>query len=164
MDWLIGKDRSTPLVDLLMRVNSDMNENLSHSFFKALQSNGNYLRIQSRVLAHLYSLPKAKYVPVCTDGDSFTFSNKSCNSQSQPIPKAAAEVNPESGGSKGVLAKLAIDKLKDSKESDESMPIEGEAIEDFSIKSKSERKMESSGNKSWDRDRERGKETETGIE
>ncbi|CAB4319196.1 unnamed protein product [Prunus armeniaca] len=122
------------------------------------------VRFKSRVLAHLYSLPKAKYVPVCTDGDSFTFSNKSCNSQSQPIPKAAAEVNPESGGSKGVLAKLAIDKLKDSKESDESMPIEGEAIEDFSIKSKSERKMESSGNKSWDRDRERGKETETGIE
>ncbi|CAB4288727.1 unnamed protein product [Prunus armeniaca] len=113
-----------------------------------------------RVLAHLYSLPKAKYVPVCKDGDSFTFSNKSCNSQPRPIPKAAAEVNPESGGSKGVLAKLAIDKLKDSKESDESMPIEGEAIEDFSIKSKSERKMESSGNKSRDRDRERDKERE----
>ncbi|CAL2275304.1 unnamed protein product [Prunus armeniaca] len=113
-----------------------------------------------RVLAHLYSLPKAKYVPVCKDGDSFTFSSKSCNSQPRPIPKAAAEVNPESGGSKGVLAKLAIDKLKDSKESDESMPIEGEAIEDFSIKSKSERKMESSGNKSRDRDRERDKERE----
>ncbi|CAL2275331.1 unnamed protein product [Prunus armeniaca] len=113
-----------------------------------------------RVLAHLYSLPKAKYVPVCKDGDSFTFSNKSCNSQPRPIPKAAAEVNPESGGSKGVLAKLAIDKLEDSKESDESMPIEGEAIEDFSIKSKSERKMESSGNKSRDRDRERDKERE----
>ncbi|CAB4288716.1 unnamed protein product [Prunus armeniaca] len=111
-----------------------------------------------RVLAHLYSLPKAKYVPVCKDGDSFTFSNKSCNSQPRPIPKAAAEVNPESGGSKGVLAKLAIDKLKDSKESDESMPIEGEAIEDFSIKSKFERKMESSGNKSRDRDRDRDRE------
>ncbi|CAB4319070.1 unnamed protein product [Prunus armeniaca] len=113
-----------------------------------------------RVLAHLYSLPKAKYVPVCKDGDSFTFSNKSCNSQPRPIPKAAAEVNPESGGSKGVLAKLAIDKLKDSKESDESMPIEGEAIEDFSIKSKSERKMESSGNKSRDRDRDRERDKE----
>ncbi|CAL8172563.1 unnamed protein product [Prunus armeniaca] len=143
-----------------------------------------------RVLAHLYSLPKAKYVPVCKDGDSFAFSNKSCNSQPRPIPKvvpillllfslsnscpdpnnspsaientsnskAAAEVNPESGGSKGVLGKLAIDKLKDSKESDESMPIEGEAIEDFSIKSKSERKMESSGNKSRDRDRDRDRE------
>ncbi|CAL8172583.1 unnamed protein product [Prunus armeniaca] len=49
LDWLIGKDRSTPLVDLLMRVNSDMNENLSRSFFKALQSNGNYLRIQAVV-------------------------------------------------------------------------------------------------------------------
>ncbi|ONI04657.1 hypothetical protein PRUPE_6G333200 [Prunus persica] len=128
-----------------------------------------------RVLAHLYSLPKAKYVPVCKDGDSFTFSNKSWNSQSQPNPKevptnspsaidntsnikAAAEVNPESGGSKGVLAKLATDKLKDSKESDESMPIEGEAKEDFSMKSKSERRTESSGDKSKDRDRERERE------
>ncbi|VVA12784.1 PREDICTED: cyclin-L1-1 [Prunus dulcis] len=130
-----------------------------------------------RVLAHLYSLPKAKYVPVCKDGDSFTFSNKSWNSQSQQNPKevptnspsaidntsnikAAAEVNPESGGSKGVLAKLATDKLKDSKESDESMPIEGEAKEDFSMKSKSERRTESSGDKSKDRDRERERERE----
>ena len=40
-----------------------------------------------RVLAELYSLPKAQYIPVCKDGDSFTFSNKSRDSQSQPIPK-----------------------------------------------------------------------------
>lgn len=51
LNWLIGKDRSTPLVDLLMRVNSDMNEYLSCSFFKDLQSNDNYLRIQDDTLS-----------------------------------------------------------------------------------------------------------------
>ena len=39
-----------------------------------------------RVLAHLYSLPKAQYIPVCKDGD-FTFSNKSSESKSQSTPK-----------------------------------------------------------------------------
>lgn len=34
-----------------------------------------------RVLAHLYSLPKAQYIPVCKDEDSFTFSNKSLESK-----------------------------------------------------------------------------------
>lgn len=40
-----------------------------------------------RVLAHLYSLPKAQYIPVCNDGDSFTFSSNKWNSQSQPASK-----------------------------------------------------------------------------
>lgn len=40
-----------------------------------------------RVLAHLYSLPKAQYIPVCKDGDSFTASNKSRDSQTQPVSK-----------------------------------------------------------------------------
>ena len=37
-----------------------------------------------RVLAHLYSRPKAKYIPVCKEPVSFTSSNKSWDSQSQP--------------------------------------------------------------------------------
>ena len=40
-----------------------------------------------RVLAHLYSLPKAQYIPVCKDGDSFTSSNKSRDSQTPPVSK-----------------------------------------------------------------------------
>lgn len=40
-----------------------------------------------RVLAHLYTLPKAQYIAVCKDGDSFTFSNKSWDSQSLPVTK-----------------------------------------------------------------------------
>ncbi|GFY94833.1 arginine-rich cyclin 1 [Actinidia rufa] len=41
-----------------------------------------------KVLAHLYSLPKAQYIPVCRVGDSFT-TNKSWDSPSQPVPKYA---------------------------------------------------------------------------
>jgi len=37
-----------------------------------------------RVLAYLYSRPKAKYIPVCKEPVSFTSSNKSWDSQSQP--------------------------------------------------------------------------------
>ena len=40
-----------------------------------------------RVLAHLYTLPKAQYIPVCKEGGSFTMSNRSWDSPSQPIPK-----------------------------------------------------------------------------
>lgn len=40
-----------------------------------------------RVLAHLYSLPKAQYLPICKDWDSFTFSNKSLESKSHSTAK-----------------------------------------------------------------------------
>ncbi|MCI21264.1 cyclin-L1-1-like, partial [Trifolium medium] len=40
-----------------------------------------------RVLAHLYSLPKAQYLPICKEWDSFTFSNKSLESKSQSTAK-----------------------------------------------------------------------------
>nr|POF20562.1 isoform 2 of cyclin-l1-1 [Quercus suber] len=111
-----------------------------------------------RVLAELYSLPKAQYIPVCKDGDSFTFSNKSRDSQSQPIPKeisqtsptanikpVSAAINPESVGAKEVLVRAAIDKMKDSKKSDDeskNMSVEGEAREEPLPKSNSELKTE----------------------
>lgn len=68
-------------------------------------------------------------------------------------PKA---VPAESGGSKGTLIKLAIDKLKESKKSDDdskSMPGEGEVREDRPPKSKAENRPEASGEKSKERDR-----------
>ena len=40
-----------------------------------------------RVLAHLYTLPKAQYIPVCKEGGSFTMSDRSWDSPSQPLPK-----------------------------------------------------------------------------
>ncbi|XP_043708004.1 cyclin-L1-1 isoform X2 [Telopea speciosissima] len=40
-----------------------------------------------RVLAHLYSLPKAQYIPVCKEGDSFTTSKQALDLQAQQISK-----------------------------------------------------------------------------
>uniref|UniRef100_A0A5B6Z4U3 Cyclin-L1-1 n=1 Tax=Davidia involucrata TaxID=16924 RepID=A0A5B6Z4U3_DAVIN len=129
-----------------------------------------------RVLGHLYSLPKAQYIPVCKDGDSFITSNKSWDSPSQPVPKegslsgapanndtstpkaASTAVNLESSGSKGALIKAALDKLKASKKSDDdskkSMPIEGEARES-AAKSKSDNRTEASGERNKEREREK---------
>ncbi|XP_019452240.1 PREDICTED: cyclin-L1-1 isoform X2 [Lupinus angustifolius] len=126
-----------------------------------------------RVLAHLYSLPKAGYIPVCKDGD-FTFYNKSSETKSQSTPKdvpqssppadsdtsvskgAMGEANNESGG-KGALVKLNMDRRKDSKRSDDeskSMVPEGEARDESVPKSKSDRRMEASGETRRDRDRD----------
>ncbi|CAJ1976186.1 unnamed protein product [Sphenostylis stenocarpa] len=133
-----------------------------------------------RVLAHLYSLPKAQYIPVCKDGD-FTFSNKSSESKSQSTPKdipqhspaadtetampkgAPGEVHIKSIGSKGAMVKVAIDKLKDSKRSDDEskgMATEGDAREEHILKSKSDRKTEviSETRRERDRDRDRDRE------
>ncbi|XP_019187832.1 PREDICTED: uncharacterized protein LOC109182188 isoform X2 [Ipomoea nil] len=40
-----------------------------------------------RVLAHLYSLPKAQYIHVCREGGSFSTSNRSWDLPSKPMPK-----------------------------------------------------------------------------
>ncbi|KAL7003014.1 Cyclin-L1-1 [Sarracenia purpurea var. burkii] len=134
-----------------------------------------------RVLAHLYSLPKAQYIPVCKDGVSFTTSNKSWDSPSQPVPKEGSLSGPpanndtstpkatpttailESGGSKGAIIKAALDKLKESKKSgddSESMFIGGEAREEPVSKSKSEYRTEASGERNKERERERDRERE----
>ncbi|KAG5152081.1 hypothetical protein JHK84_028553 [Glycine max] len=134
-----------------------------------------------RVLAHLYSLPKAQYIPVCKDGD-FTFSNKSSESKSQSTPKdvpqnsppadtdnsvpkgTQGEANIESNGSKGAIVKVAIDKLKDSKRSDDEskgMSTEGEARDEPILKSKADRKIEAIERRAdRDRDRERYRDRE----
>ncbi|CAL5397387.1 unnamed protein product [Camellia sinensis] len=154
-------------------------------WWKAFDADKSGIDEVCRVLAHLYSLPKAKYIPVCKDGDSFTTSNKSWDSPSQPVPKegslsvppanndtstpkaAPATANLESGGSKGALIKAALDKLKESKKSgddSESVPVEAEAKEEPVSKLKSERKMDASGERNkerdWDRERDRDRERE----
>ncbi|KAI4339210.1 hypothetical protein MLD38_024174 [Melastoma candidum] len=43
----------------------------------------------AQVLAHLYSSPKAKYIPVCKEGDSFTFANRSGEPPSKTVAKAS---------------------------------------------------------------------------
>ncbi|QCE07383.1 cyclin T [Vigna unguiculata] len=140
-----------------------------------------------RVLAHLYSLPKAQYIPFCKDGD-FTFSNKSLESKSQSTPPKdvlhhsplvhtdpsmpkgpQGEDNVESIGGKGVMVKVAIDEVKDFKMSDDEskgMGTDGGTKEEQ--KSKSDRKTEVTGEtrrnryrtKSRHRDRERDSDKE----
>ncbi|GAV71407.1 Cyclin_N domain-containing protein [Cephalotus follicularis] len=134
-----------------------------------------------RVLAHLYSLPKAQYIPVCKDGNPFTFSNKSLDSQSQPVLKEVPQSSPpadndstvlkttsavadiESGGSKGAMVKAAIDKLKDSKKSDDeskSITSVGEARDEPVPKSKSGHRMEGGSDRNKDRDRDKERDRE----
>lgn len=122
------------------------------------------------VLARLYSLPKAEYIPVCKDEGSFTTSNKSWDSPSQPVPKevtapspkndtvtskaTAATTNAESAELKGASIKAASDKSKESKKSDndsEAVPVESRAREE------QEHRMEVSGERNKDKEREREK-------
>ncbi|KAI3750746.1 hypothetical protein L2E82_21538 [Cichorium intybus] len=68
------------------------------------------------VLAHLYSLPKAQYIPVCKEDGSFTMSNSSQHSSpSQTLPKE--------GTSSGLLmlddantTKVKVEAVSNSKE------------------------------------------------
>ncbi|KAL5566182.1 hypothetical protein UlMin_029346 [Ulmus minor] len=146
----------------------------SPPWWKAFDADKSGIDEVCRVLAHLYSLPKAQYIPVCKDGDSFTFSNQSWDSMSKPVPKevpkgspsvgddaSLSKALPESGGSKDATIKVSVDKLKGSKKSDgesKDVAVEGEAKELLTQKSKSERRTEVSGDRSRDRERERDRE------
>ncbi|GAB4855484.1 Cyclin-L1-1 [Ancistrocladus abbreviatus] len=97
-------------------------------WWKAFDAEKSGLDEVCRVLAHLYSRPKANYIPICRDAVSFTSSNKTWDSQSQPIPKegsvstpsenndavvprtASAAANAESAGSKETRAKQALER------------------------------------------------------
>ncbi|XP_058076852.1 cyclin-L1-1 isoform X2 [Magnolia sinica] len=124
-----------------------------------------------RVLAHLYSLPKAKYVNVCKDTDSSRSTNKAWDSQSQApkessvndaandtsTPKAAVN---DAGGCKDSLIKAALDKLKVSKKTEDDMkivPVEGEAKEETAAKPKLDHRTDASGERNRERERERMK-------
>ncbi|XP_008812657.1 cyclin-L1-1 isoform X2 [Phoenix dactylifera] len=126
-----------------------------------------------RVLAHLYSLPKAQYIPVYRDNDSFTSRNKTPDPQAQlrkesPLngnindtntPKA----NSDASSSKDALIKAALDKLKESKKNDDdakSVAAEGDAKEDPGEKAKDENKSDANLERNRDRERERSKARE----
>ncbi|KAK4339577.1 hypothetical protein RND71_041039 [Anisodus tanguticus] len=88
-----------------------------------------------RVLAHLYSLPKAQYIPVCKEGGSFATAHRSRNSPSLPASK-------------------------DSKKSDDdskSMPSEGESKEE---PGKTDHRTDAGGEKNKGRERDRGRDRE----
>lgn len=145
-------------------------------WWKAFDADKSGIDEVCKVLAHLYSLPKAHYIPVCKDGDSFSFSNKSWDSHSQPLQKEVSHgsspangeisvskapppaVNPES-----IESKVSNEKIKDLKKSNDepkNLPVEGETKEEPVHKSKSERRTEAGGERSKDRDRDRERERE----
>ncbi|KAH0737136.1 hypothetical protein KY290_035841 [Solanum tuberosum] len=70
-----------------------------------------------RVLAHLYSLPKAQCIPVCKKGGSFATSNRSWDSPSLPVSKEGLlDVPPVDEDTeevaKDTVTKAALDKFK----------------------------------------------------
>ncbi|KAL2942264.1 Cyclin-L1-1 [Bienertia sinuspersici] len=131
-----------------------------------------------RVLAHLYTRPKAKYIPVCKEEVSFTSSNKSWDTQTAAVSKEGSLNTPvasidtsatktvsdaDSGGSKDTLVKQALDKMRESKRSDDESKdttTDGEGREDSIVKSKLELRTETSRERSRDRDRERERDPE----
>ncbi|AES97492.1 putative cyclin L/T [Medicago truncatula] len=123
-----------------------------------------------RVLAHLYSLPKAQYIPVCKDEDSFTFSNKSLESKAMDVPQSSSPTNAETpalkgaleeanidlSSSKGALVKQTSDKLNDARKSDDESKgtaAERDVKDELTFKSKSDRRVEASGDLRRDLDR-----------
>lgn len=77
------------------------------------------------------------------------------------MPKGApGEASIETSGSKGALVKQAIDKLKESKVDDDSKSTatEGEARDEPMLKSKSDRKVETSGESRRERERDRDRD------
>ncbi|XP_010557885.1 PREDICTED: cyclin-L1-1 [Tarenaya hassleriana] len=133
-----------------------------------------------RVLAHLYSLPKAQYISVCKDGKSFTFSIRYGDSQAQPTTKDVSQrspsVNDVGGDSKvtpgsgntdskgsGTSAvpppEKSTDARKNDNETKNNAPIEGERREEATRKSKPDEKSKD-GERDRDRDRDRDKDRE----
>ncbi|KAL8140386.1 hypothetical protein V2J09_006407 [Rumex salicifolius] len=142
-------------------------------WWKAFDADKSGIDEVCRVLAHLYSRPKAKYIPVCKDAMTFTSASKSAESRT---PKDASHGTPcvdndvncaktllvptalDSSSSKDAILKQVPDKLKDPKKSDDdkkNVSSEGEGREDHGIKSKSEPRTVASGERARDRDRDR---------
>ncbi|CAH9143832.1 unnamed protein product [Cuscuta epithymum] len=132
-----------------------------------------------RVLAHLYNLPKAQYIPVCKEGGSFSTSNRSLGSPAQTMskevpsnglsrnddissspkgPSSFAVMGQEVG--KDVANRAPHDKTKSEEES-KSLASEGETREEPVSKSITTRKTEAGEkDKNHDRDKERERKKE----
>ncbi|THU68653.1 hypothetical protein C4D60_Mb08t06130 [Musa balbisiana] len=126
-----------------------------------------------RVLAHLYSLPKAQYVPVYKDNDSFTSRNKNSDQQAQVQKESSADgdtngtstlklgvPNSDASLSKEAIVKAALDKLKVSKKTDDdtrNVAAEGDHKEETTVKPKVDHKADANTERNYDRERERTK-------
>ncbi|CAA6654199.1 unnamed protein product [Spirodela intermedia] len=124
-----------------------------------------------RVLAHLYSLPKAQYISVCKEKDSFTSITRTPEAQA---PKESPQDDSASNNvppktvidldatlSKEVRTRMSIDKLKETKKSDDdtkSVPGDGEAKDDLARKPKiGDHRSDIDGDRSREREKERPK-------
>lgn len=110
-----------------------------------------------RVLAHLYTLPKAQYIPVCKEGGSFSTSNRSWDSPSHSMPKELTSNSPSVNDDKGapvadVAARAPLEKVKSN---EEAKSLASEA----GSKSMTARKTEGGGEKERER-KERAKPRE----
>ncbi|RWW79380.1 hypothetical protein BHE74_00012344 [Ensete ventricosum] len=88
-----------------------------------------------RVLAHLYCLPKAQYIPL-------------------------GAPNSDASLSKEAIVKAALDKLKVSKKTDDdtrNVPAEGDYKEETTVKPKVDHKADANTERNYERDRERTK-------
>ncbi|KAL1813586.1 hypothetical protein DCAR_0625948 [Daucus carota subsp. sativus] len=141
-------------------------------WWKAFDADKSGIDEVCRVLAHLYSLPKAKYIPVCKEGGSFSTTSKSWDPQpmlkedtlsgppTKDDPKTATTVMISSGGSKESLGKAAAGKLKESKKNadiSQTAPlVEDEAKEEqMPRKPRSEHKLGAEGERIKEREREK---------
>ncbi|CAN1293280.1 CYCL1-1 [Linum perenne] len=179
--WNLANDRYYLLHDSISarRFQVPLPEN--PPWWKAFDADKSSIDEICRVLAHLYSLPKAQYMSVCKDGD-FSFTNRPLDLPSQSVSKDAPQtsspanndaskttptmVNVESGGSKGTLIKAASGKLNDSKKGDDELKREEDARGEHIPRSKSDHRIDGSSDRSKekDRDRERERERERGRE
>ncbi|KAI3470544.1 hypothetical protein Pfo_027207 [Paulownia fortunei] len=147
-------------------------------WWKAFDADKSGIDEVCRVLAHLYSLPKAQYIPVCKEGGSFATSNRSWDSH-QSVSKdgslAGTTTNEDTNTSKGSstavneevgkveLIKAALDKLKESKQSDgesKSTINGGESRQESESKLMPDHKTETGGERIKERERDRERERE----
>lgn len=116
-----------------------------------------------RVLAHLYSLPKAQYIPVYKDNDSFTVRKISDPQASKESPARAVAsdkgtpIPSSSSQEKDSVTKTIPNKVKE-KSDDEGKPLSGElnGKENLVANSKNE-KSDSGVDRSRERERERSR-------
>ncbi|KAL3850572.1 hypothetical protein ACJIZ3_012454 [Penstemon smallii] len=131
-----------------------------------------------RVLAHLYTLPKAQYIPVCKGGGSFITSNQSLDLPYQSALKdvsltgktAIEDTNTSKGSSisvnqevgKDELINASLGNLKELKSDDNSKRIvtSGVSKEEPDPKLMSNRRIETGGGRNKERERDRDRERE----
>uniref|UniRef100_A0A7N0UQD3 Cyclin-L1-1 n=2 Tax=Kalanchoe fedtschenkoi TaxID=63787 RepID=A0A7N0UQD3_KALFE len=141
-------------------------------WWKAFDAEKHQIDEICRVLAHLYCRPKAHYISVCKDGETFA-SSRLWDSKSESVPKQPPSEASTNGNATSIhvpledksvetidsrgAVPLVSDKPKDSKADDDSksLTVGEEAVDKSASNSKSCLKTEASGERIRDPERER---------